>query len=68
MAKINHVDFERFEPHHRKGVACHAAIVESLLNRLTIDDADKVLFVDVLPNRPGHHLLILFDCLIVLWW
>ena len=34
---------------------CHAAMLEALLDGMTIGDADKILFVDLLPNRLGTN-------------
>ena len=35
----------------RKGLPCHARILNGLLEGMEIGDTDKIIFVDVLPNR-----------------
>ena len=44
-------------PQSRKGVAWHKALLEGLLSGLQVTDGDRVIVVDVLPNRlPITHL------------
>ena len=50
-----------FFPGFRKGIPCHASILNGLLEGMEIGDADKIIFVDLLPNRPAHMSQILFS-------
>ena len=43
--------FKEFDVKSRKGVAVHDAIIDGYFKSLTLRQNDKVLIVDLLPNR-----------------
>lgn len=40
----------------RKGLPVHAGIIDGLVDGLNVKPEDRVLFVDIIPNRPGGSL------------
>ena len=51
-------------PQSRKGVAWHKALLEGLLSGLQVTDGDRVIVVDVLPNRLPSPIYSVFHILL----
>lgn len=42
----------------RRGLPCHTALVDALLSGLDVADGEKIIFLDILPNRPAHEFFL----------
>lgn len=40
----------------RKGLAVHAGIIDGIVEGMNVKPEDRVLFVDIIPNRRGSSL------------